>query len=376
MKTASTAYTRQYNWDITKTADVSTLNLTPGVTQAVNYTVNLIELAPTDSGWTVSGQISIQNPNPNAPMTVSVADSLVGAVINCGDGAGDTTVTVPASSSRSCTYTAELTGAIDGKNIATVTINNANFIAKRSYTFGAPTVQIDECVIVKDDKGTPLNTADDITLGTICAGDTQSRTFTYSMNVGPYTMCGNYTFTNVVRFETVDDANDTTQAGSDDHTVTIVIPCDGCTRTYGYWKNHSLRGPAFYDDTWAVLDAWYYNKTTKTWVKGNGVYLQEREIFFKSGVTYYQVLGTNPRNNPYYILAHQYIAAELNFLNSTAPTPQVLAAFNTATNLFKLYTPSQVSKLKGSARNVWIDAARILDAYNNGLIVGGPGHCG
>lgn len=77
--------------------------------------------------------------------------------------------------------------------------------------------------------------------------------------------------------------------------------------------------------------------------------------------------------NPYYVLAHAYIAAELNFLNGAGTTPEVIAAFDAATDLFEEYTPAQAAKLKGPAKTAWIELAEFLDDYNNGLI--GPGHC-
>ena len=99
-------------------------------------------------------------------------------------------------------------------------------------------------------------------------------------------------------------------------------------------------------------------------------------LFFGSGQSYYEVLWTRPKGNAYYILAHAYIAAELNFLNGADPSA-AQAAFDEATDLFNAYTPDYVAGLKGKAgnelRSQFIDLAEILDDYNNGLI--GPGHC-
>ena len=131
----------------------------------------------------------------------------------------------------------------------------------------------------------------------------------------------------------------------------------GCTLTPGYWKTHSMYGPAPYDDTWASIG--------------------EDTPFFLSGQSYYEVLWTTPQGgNAYYILAHAYIAAELNFLNGADPSA-AQAAFDEATALLGTYTPDELAGLKGKAgketRAQFIALAEILDAYNNGLI--GPGHC-
>jgi hypothetical protein len=131
-----------------------------------------------------------------------------------------------------------------------------------------------------------------------------------------------------------------------------VVP-PGCTLTPGYWKTHSTYGPAPYDATWALIG--------------------EDTIFFNSGQSYYEVLWTEPKGgNAYYILAHAYIAAELNFLNGADPT-MAQAAFDAATALFSdpAYTDS-IPK-NDPNRAVAIGLAETLDAYNNGLL--GPPHC-
>jgi hypothetical protein len=86
--------------------------------------------------------------------------------------------------------------------------------------------------------------------------------------------------------------------------IDINVPCGGgCTLTPGYWKTHSSYGPAPYDDTWAQIG--------------------EDTIFFLSGQSYYDVLWTNPEGNAYYILAHAYIAAQLNLLNGASAPAEV-----------------------------------------------------
>jgi len=135
--------------------------------------------------------------------------------------------------------------------------------------------------------------------------------------------------------------------------VDVSVPCDGgCSLTPGYWKTHSWFGPAPYDDTWALIG------------EGNAFFLSEQ--------SYYDVLWTSPRGNAYYILAHAYIAAELNQLND-ADFSAAQDAFDEATARFNSATPDDVGQLKGGDKKAWTDLASILDDYNNGLI--GPGHC-
>jgi hypothetical protein len=188
--------------------------------------------------------------------------------------------------------------------------------------------------------------------------DTRPKTFTYSRTIGPYDNCGDFAVDNTATFTT----NDTGATDSNGHTVNVHVPCaGGCTLTQGYWKTHSLRGPAPYDDAWLNLGD----------VDGDGVSEGADETFFLSGKTYYQVLWTAPAGNAYYILAHQYIAAKLNQLNGASSTSAVDAAISFAENFFASNTPS--SSLTKAQRNEVLAKASILDQYNNGLI--GPGHC-
>jgi hypothetical protein len=135
-------------------------------------------------------------------------------------------------------------------------------------------------------------------------------------------------------------------------------PDTGCTLTPGYWKTHSSYGPAPYDDTWA--------EATFT----------EDTMFYLSGKSYYDVLWTSPeRGNAYYILAHQFIAAALNYYKGAWVPGDVVTALSTARDLFEIYTPADIGAMKGNneIRVRFIRLAGVLDAYNNGII--GPGHC-
>jgi len=135
----------------------------------------------------------------------------------------------------------------------------------------------------------------------------------------------------------------------------VDVPCaGGCTLTPGYWKTHSIYGPARWpDDTWDQLS--------------DG----PNTLFFSSGQTWYQVLWTPPSGgNAYYILAHAYIAAKLNVLNGADPTA-ISDTLAHAETLLSANTPD--TKLSRQTRADFIATAGVLDQYNNGYI--GPGHC-
>jgi len=198
-------------------------------------------------------------------------------------------------------------------------------------------------------------------LGTACYGvDTLPKTFTYTRTFGPFGAdCGDHTIPNTATFTT----NDTSTTGSDTWTVIVSVPCPtGCTLTQGYWKTHSVYGPAKKaDPTWLAASG-------SVWDTG----FNQDSVFYNSGQTYYQVLWTTPKGgNAYYILAHQYIAALLNIRAGAGTTPAVVAALNYAQTFFQTYTPT--SSLSKATRSDAIAAAGTLGSYNEGLI--GPGHC-
>src|SRR4030042_6097989 len=130
--------------------------------------------------------------------------------------------------------------------------------------------------------------------------DVLPKTFNYSAVIGPFNECGEYVFQNTAKI---------CNGSTDTWLISVHVPCEvGCTLTPGYWKTHSMLGPAPYDDTWAMLEGG----------------LGEDTIFFLSGQTWYEVLWTPPaKGNAYYILAHAFIAAKLNLLNGASSTPEV-----------------------------------------------------
>src|SRR4030042_2701973 len=173
--------------------------------------------------------------------------------------------------------------------------------------------------------------------------DVLPKTFNYSAVIGPFNECGEYVFQNTAKI---------CNGSTDTWLISVHVPCEvGCTLTPGYWKTHSMLGPAPYDDTWAMLEGG----------------LGEDTIFFLSGQTWYEVLWTTPAGgNAYYILAHAYIAAKLNFLNGASSTPEVDAALTEAEAFFASTAPT--THLSKALRGQILGYATILDNYNNGLI--------
>jgi len=358
-KDVNTSFTRDWTWTVDKSADQTDLTLSTGQQFLVNYRV-VLDSTFIDRDWTANGTITIVNQNPsNEAELTSVADIIspdILASVSC------PSFVVPSEGALSCTYTASLPDAASRTNTAVATLQNFEYDAHGDATtpagmtdfsgsadviFSDPSVEIDTCIDASD-----TNVG---FLGTVCYASVPT-TFTYSRFVGPYDVCGTYTVDNTASFV----ANDTGTTGSDGGTVTVNVPCTGgCTLTPGYWKTHSEFGPAPYDDSWAQLPS---GASTP---------------FFLSGQSYYEVLWTPPRGgNAYYILARQYIAAQLNFLNGADPSA-AQTAYDEATALFNTYTPAEVAVLKGKngkeLRAQFISLAEGLDGYNDGYM--GPGHC-
>ena len=329
-KTAKTDFTREWDWTIAKTAGVNALTLSVGqVSPLVTYTVTVTPTSK-DYAHTVSGEITIKNP---APM-----DAPLSGVIDLSGAVTCTSMTVPAGDSLVCSYTLPVADASSFTNIAiAIMTNGVAYTGTKDVVFDpTPSTELDECVDVTDS----LQGA----LGTACK---QTASYTYDLTVGPYDVCGNYNFVNVASFL----SNDQGKTGSDDHTIAVTIPCGGCTLTQGYWKTHSIYGPAAHpDDTWNLVGG-------------------PDAIFYLSNITWYNVFWTNPAGDAYYNLAHQYMAAKLNILNGASTTPAVDAALAYAEKFFSTNYPTTTKiKLAEVTKN-----ASILDQYNNGLI--GPGHC-
>jgi hypothetical protein len=343
-KSALPELTRTFAWSILKTGADSALTLSAGQIFSEPYQVVVDVTGSTDSGWAVSGSITVKNPAPMAATVTAVTDLLDGAplAVSC-------PVELPhvlaAGAELVCSYAAALPNASSLMNVAEASTTGAVGPGSGSalVDFAEATIHgVDACIAVTDDRYGSL--------GTACATEAP-KSFGYSMNIGPYESCGEHEFVNVASFTAADSgAND-----SSSFSVAIEVPCIiGCTLTPGYWKTHSENGPAPYDETWALLPS------------------GASSPFFLSGQSYFQVLRTPPAGNAYYILAHAYIAAELNGLNGAA-TGDVDAALAAAKSLFESSTPADLAGAKGRSRSFITMLATALDSFNNGLT--GPGHC-
>ena len=151
--------------------------------------------------------------------------------------------------------------------------------------------------------------------------------------------------------------------GFKQETVTL-----GCTRTQGYWGS----APAGQ----ALLQSLVGAQPGGMMLLGSvGYVYSELDAILDASVA-----TPGPGSNALINLAHQLIAAKANVLNGASAPSAVSNAIVSADaligslDLSPVGASSQVdpSSVQGQAMIVQKD---ILDAYNNGLAVGGPPHC-
>ena len=132
----------------------------------------------------------------------------------------------------------------------------------------------------------------------------------------------------------------------------------GCTLTQGYWKTHSSYGPAAHpDDTWDLLS--------------DG----PDTPFFDSTRTWYQVFWTSPKGgNAWLILAHQYMAAQLNLLNGSGTVTGLASALSQAEAILDAWDTQMKIPKNSPDRATAITLAGFLASYNEGFE--GVPHCG
>ncbi len=214
-KTAALSYNRTYKWLIDKSVDDTRIEIAEGGTATFNYSVLVTPDGYTDSGYALSGTITISNPNDWEDIPVDVSDTL--------DQGGTCTITeagpyvVPHSGSLVVHYTCVMNGPAT-KNTATVTWDkdayftpNGSVSAEITPSFSF--TEINRTITVIDDKTDP---AHPVTLGTWNWGE-GAHTFTYSLTKsGVAGTCMDYTNTAVI--------DETDQ--SDAQTVTVCVGKD------------------------------------------------------------------------------------------------------------------------------------------------------
>jgi hypothetical protein len=192
-KTADTAYTRTHDWSIAKSVDPTEmwLYIDGSGDATATWTVDVAYEDYEDSGWNVSGDITIENTGTLDAEITSVNDVLAGTSIDV-----DCGVTFPHTLSvgetLTCTYSED--GYVEGSNVVTVTTERDEYSANADIIWGDPTTEINKTVNIEDISdlfGT-------VALGTVTAPN--GHIFTYDKHFvwADYGAdnCGSYTYNN------------------------------------------------------------------------------------------------------------------------------------------------------------------------------------
>ena len=99
-------------------------------------------------------------------------------------------------------------------------------------------------------------------------------------------------------------------------------------------------------------------------------------IFYYSGQKAGDIINAPGAGNAYYQLAPQFISAQLNIASGASAPDSLKKLIAECVAWFSNPANTLASCGKGPACSTQRDWAAILDSYNNGLYVGGPGHCG
>ena len=156
-KTATPSFTRTFGWDVKKSVDRTSQSIAAGGAATFAYAVDVTKGAAVDSGWAITGTITVSNPNTR-DVNADLADG------NCS--LDQTSVTVPANGSVSVGYSCALATGSPGENTATATWDSTLYSTpsgsasgSADYAFTTPTTIVNESVAV-DDNGDLLGSTD------------------------------------------------------------------------------------------------------------------------------------------------------------------------------------------------------------------------
>ena len=175
-KTAIPAWEQFYDWDIFKNVDNTTFSGGPGDGWTFNYDIDVDLTTYDELNFSVSGIITVQNPDPDNVMTVGLTDAvdsysgIITPDADCNYAAGS--LTIPAGSTATCEYSMDMGDDQDANkdteytNTATATLGGGSFIGTATFKFNdeSPTLAVDSEpaeVTATDDNATPGDTSDD-----------------------------------------------------------------------------------------------------------------------------------------------------------------------------------------------------------------------
>ncbi|MEE6283076.1 hypothetical protein [Georgenia sp. MJ170] len=189
-KTVLPAFDRDYDWQIEKLAREDRIEVPAGQDATFTYDVAVTPSEPADSGFAISGTITVENPNDIAISGVDVTDSLVdlpGATCAVTNGTG---LTIDAGGSYDLHYSCTVIGATAataGVNTATATWDAADYpgttgtaTTTADFDFAAAEPRVTDDVVVVTDTAIELEDYDDGTqVGNLVRAEDGATVFTY-----------------------------------------------------------------------------------------------------------------------------------------------------------------------------------------------------
>jgi hypothetical protein len=222
-KSATPAFKRTYTWGISKSVNKTEIDIAAGGQATFNYTVDVTHSTGTDSDWTVTGSITVHNPNDWESINFDLSDA-IGNGDSCSITGGGSGLTVAPSSdvtkNYTCTY-ASAPNPLDGTNTATATWDkttsltphgSASGTASAAFSTTNPTI-VNGTVTVNDTLGGNL--------GSASYTDANPKEFTYSKTFnGVSGTCT--TYPNTATYTT----NSTGSTGSASQSVKVCVGAD------------------------------------------------------------------------------------------------------------------------------------------------------
>jgi hypothetical protein len=242
-KDAAGAYTTTWTWSISKSVDKTVVKQVGG-NATFTYTVGASHSDGTVSGVTVTGTITVFNPNVDGggnavPVDISgVSDTLSdGTVCDVANSGPQTLTQVETTFAYSCDLDALPQGELD--NNASVAwdeqlLTDGNLLSGSSADFTFSDIafdqtKVDDCAAVTDSYAGAL--------GTVCAADPSPKNFTYSRTI-PLPRYGCQSYDNTATFTT----NTSGSTGSASQTVKVCGPANTGALTIGFWQNPNGQG--------------------------------------------------------------------------------------------------------------------------------------
>jgi hypothetical protein len=196
-KTAETYYMRTHNWSIAKSVDPWAFHLIMDGSGdgTATWTVDVTYEGYEDSGWNVSGEITIENTGGLDAVITNIEDILAGEEIDiyCDDDPDfELPYTLPVGETLTCTYDEDVDDFIEGYNEVTVTTERDVYFDDEEIIWGEPDEVINETVTIVDD----MYVVDPPWTVTAPNGDTFTYTKDFAWADYGHDDCGDYTYEN------------------------------------------------------------------------------------------------------------------------------------------------------------------------------------